>query len=162
MCKDSFVRDNEKCAALARIIQERLGFKLKLIQSQDDTQQWIAKFSFHRSEMEGNYFVTISYNIEEDSFTCRLKIWWEFFCQNILLHLLCILSFAVCDMKPKSKRFSDMKILLAKTNDVTGLLYWCWKSFMSFHWAVKHTYSSESYMIKRYIFCEHSFNHMNS
>lgn len=74
MCKNTFVRDNEKCAALARIIQERLGFKLKLSQSQDDTQQWTAKFSFHRSELEGNYYVSISYNIEDESFTCMLKI----------------------------------------------------------------------------------------
>lgn len=74
MCRITFVQDNEKCAALARKIQERLGFKLKLQQCQDLPHQWIAKFSFDRSEMEGNYCVTISYNIIDETFTCTLKM----------------------------------------------------------------------------------------
>lgn len=134
MCKSTFVRDNEKCAAIARIIQDRLGFKLKLTQSQDDNpQQWIAKFSFDRNEVEGNYSVTMFYNTEDDSFTCMLKLSYGFFFLETLSLNEYSFLLTVCDMKPKPKRFSDMKIFLAKTNDVTGFLYLCWKSFMSLH-----------------------------
>lgn len=73
MCKSTFVQDNEKCAALARKIQERVGFKLKLMQCQDNHHQWIANFSFDRSEMEGNCNVTISYNTKDESFACMLE-----------------------------------------------------------------------------------------
>lgn len=74
MCRSTFVRNNGKCAALARIVQERLGFKLKLTQCQDNPQRWIAKFSFDHNEMDGHYSVTIAYDNEDESFECMLKI----------------------------------------------------------------------------------------
>lgn len=72
MCRNTFVQDNEKCAALARIMQERLGFKLKLMPCKDNPQQWTAKFLFDRSE--DSHFVTLTYNIDDESFKCKLKI----------------------------------------------------------------------------------------
>lgn len=68
MCKTTFVKDNEKCSALARQIQERLGFKLKLVQNQDSPHEWTAKFSFDETDV--NYCVTITYNIKDEFFTC--------------------------------------------------------------------------------------------
>lgn len=99
VCKVTIVQDNEKCSALNRKVQECLGFKLKLIQSQDNPQLWIAKFSFERSEMEANCSVTISYNTEDESFACMYCIInddslfdWNIFCSNIqiLIRFQCV------------------------------------------------------------------------
>lgn len=83
VCKATFVQDNEKCLAIARKIQERFGFKLKLIQCQDNPYLSIAKFSFDRSEIEVNCFVSISYDIEDESFAC------EFVFIKIINRLIC-------------------------------------------------------------------------
>lgn len=89
MCKVTFVKDDGKCAAFAKKIQERLGFKLKLLQCEDSPHEWIAKFSFDRSDMEGNYYVTITYNTKDESFACMLiKMKGEFFLSKIFLQCI--------------------------------------------------------------------------
>lgn len=74
VCKATFVRDNEKCSAFAKKIQERLGFKLKLTQCQEKSHSWIAKFSFDHSELEGDYYVTVSYDTEYECFACMFSM----------------------------------------------------------------------------------------
>lgn len=69
----TFVKDNEKCSALARKIQERLGFKFKLAQCQHSQHLWTAKFFFDRNELEGNYFIMVSYDTEDELFACTLN-----------------------------------------------------------------------------------------
>lgn len=47
------------------------GFKLKLVQCQDNQHQWIATFLYDvHSELESSHYVVILYNIEDESFTC--------------------------------------------------------------------------------------------
>ncbi|XP_055305511.1 uncharacterized protein LOC129570108 [Sitodiplosis mosellana] len=106
-CKVTFVQNNEDFRTLTQKIQMSLGFKLKLLQCQDSQHLWIATFLFDvPRELEGNYSVVILYNTQDESFTLR-------------------------DLKPKHCRFAELSNFLANTNDITGLLYNCWKYFSS-------------------------------
>lgn len=133
MCKVTFVQNNEEFRAITQKIQMSLGFKLKLQQCHDNQHLWVATFLFDvSSELETNHCVVIGFNTQDESFTCPYNQFkYTNLKKNWHLNIYIFLFIVVRDIKPKPARFTEMVHFLAKTNDVTGLLYNCWKYFSS-------------------------------
>lgn len=72
--KQTFVQNNEIFRTHTQKIQMNLGLKLKLLQGTDNQHIWTAKFVFDSNEMENDHFVVISYNTQDNSFTCLYYI----------------------------------------------------------------------------------------
>lgn len=74
VCKVTFVQDNEHFRAITQKIQKSLGFKLKLLQSQDNQHLWTATFLYEANESESNHYVNVLYNNETSTFTCTYHL----------------------------------------------------------------------------------------